>query len=393
MIRLSPEITSFSSQPMFRILSRVQELERFGKSVLRFELGEPDFSTPEHIKHAAIEAISAGDTKYAPSGGLFEFKVAVEDTTFISRGFRPSHNQILITPGANSIIYFALKCVLEHGDEVVVPDPGFPTYFSAISALGGIAVPLALKPELKFSFEFEDLARLITPRTRAIILNSPSNPTGQQISPDLMNRAYYLAKKHNILIISDEIYSRLSYDDAQFCSPSVFDECKENVLILNGFSKAFSMTGWRLGVAIGPENIISAMESLVSTIVSCVPPFIQRAGIQAIVGDQSDAIRMRDEYHNRAKLLVRGLNNIKGIKCSMPTGAIYAFPSIIDTGLTSAEFCDYLLEKCLVSATPGHFFGLNGEGYVRFSTVTSESDINLALERMTKEFGAKSVHD
>jgi aspartate aminotransferase len=393
MINLSLEAASFSSQPMFEILSRVQELERLGNRVLRFELGEPDFQTPQHIKQAAIDAINTGDTKYAPSGGLFEFKEAVIDATLRSRGFNPSHRQILITPGANSIIYFSLKCVLERGDEVIVPDPGFPTYFSAINALGGVAIPLALKPELKFSFTVKDLEKLITPRTRAIILNSPGNPTGQQISLDLMKRAYCLAKKHNILLISDEIYSRLSYGDADFASPSIFDKCQGNVLILNGFSKAFSMTGWRIGVAIGPENIISAMEDLVSTVVSCVPPFIQRAGIQAIVGDQSEAAAMRDEYYNRAKLLVKGLNNIHGIECSMPSGAIYAFPSISGTGLNSAEFCDRLLEKCMISATPGHFFGSNGEGYVRFSTVTGEADINLAVEKMINEFGAKSASD
>ncbi|MDA7561689.1 pyridoxal phosphate-dependent aminotransferase [Alphaproteobacteria bacterium] len=389
MINLCAQAASFSSQPMFQILSRVQQHERLGKRVLRFELGEPDFQTPKHIKQAAIDAISNGDTKYAPSGGLFEFKEAVIGTTLKSRGFSPSHGQILITPGANSIIYFALKCVIEPGDEVVVPDPGFPTYFSAINALGGVAIPIALRPDLQFSFAVEDLKKLVTPRTRAIILNSPGNPTGQQIPLHLMQQAYDLAKKHNILLISDEIYSRLSYGNSEFSSPSLFDECKENVLILNGFSKAFSMTGWRIGVAIGPDNLISAMESLVSTIVSCVPPFIQRAGIQAILGDQTENTAMRREYHNRAKLLVKGLNNIKGIECCMPSGAIYAFPSISGTGLTSAEFCDRLLEKCMISATPGHFFGANGEGYVRFSTVTCEADINLAIKRMTEEFGAK----
>jgi aspartate aminotransferase len=389
MIRLSSITTSFSSQPMFEILSYVQELERQGKKILRFELGEPDFETPEHISTAAINAIKQGDTKYAPSGGTYKFKKVIQGATLKSRGFSPSTSQILITPGANSIIYLALKCLLENNDEVILPDPGFPTYFSAINALGGVARTLKLNPALNFSFNVGDLKKLINNRTRAIILNSPGNPTGQHISSELMKYVYELAYENNLLLISDEIYSRLYYGEDAFASPSIFDKCQSNTLVLNGFSKAFSMTGWRLGVAIGPENLITAMESLVSTIVSCVPPFVQVAGMEAISGDQSATLQMTAAYKRRAELLVAGLNNIKGIECSMPMGAIYVFPCITGTGLSSAEFSKRLLESCNISVTPGHFFGSNGEGYVRFSVVTNESDIELALTRMIKEFGLK----
>mgnify|MGYP001114832458 CR=1 FL=1 len=390
MVRLASVAQSFESQPMFEILSRVQELERSGEKILRFELGEPDFQTPAHISEAAVAAIYAGNTKYAPSGGMYDLKVAVREATLKSRGFAPSHEQILITPGANSIIYLALKCVLEHGDEVIVPNPGFPTYFSAICSLGGVAKWLDLNPNKNFSFEIEDLERLITAKTRAIIVNSPSNPTGQVITDELMREISEVARQHDILLISDEIYSRLNFHQGGFKSPSAFDQCKSNTLILNGFSKAFSMTGWRLGVAIGPEKLIRPMESLVSSIVSCVPPFVQVAGIAAITGNQEPALEMARVYKRRAELLANGLNKINGINCMMPNGAIYVFPCISGTGLNSSAFCNRLLSKCKISATPGHFFGSNGEGFVRFSVVTSETDIELALARMETEFGLKS---
>lgn len=390
MVRIASVAKSFVSQPMFEILLRVQELERTGEKILRFELGEPDFQTPLHISEAAVAAIYAGNTKYAPSGGTHDFKVAVREATLKSRGFAPSNEQILITPGANSIIYLALKCVLEHGDEVIVPNPGFPTYFSAIRSLGGVAKSLDLDPNNNFSFKIEELEHLITKKTRAIIINSPSNPTGQVITEELMRDISEIARQHDILLISDEIYSRLNFNQDGFISPSVVDQCKSNTLILNGFSKAFSMTGWRLGVAIGPTQLIGPMENLVSTIVSCVPPFVQVAGIAAITGNQEPALEMARAYKRRAELLANGLNKIRGINCMMPSGAIYVFPCILETGLDSSAFCKRLLKKCKISATPGHFFGTNGEGFVRFSVVTGETDIELALARMATEFGLKN---
>lgn len=389
MINFSTVSEHITSQPMFEILLRVQELERTGQEILHFELGEPDFSTPDNIKAAAIKAINSDQTKYAPSGGLHEFKEVVQETTLKSRGFKPELNQILITPGANSIIYFALKCVINPGDEVIVPDPGFPTYYSAISALGGIPKPVKLYENEEFSFSYESIEQLITNKTKAIILNSPSNPTGQILSSNLIKKVYELSVKNHILLISDEIYSRVIFDETNFSSPSTYDKCKGNTLILNGFSKAFSMTGWRLGVAIGPENLIKKMTNLTSTIASCVPPFIQIAGIEAITGDQQAVKHMIKTYHERSKLLVNGLNNVNGISCLMPKGAIYAFPNITGTGMNSSQFSELLLSKCNIAVTPGHCFGANGEGYVRFSTVNGDNTIRAALRRITDLFGTK----
>ncbi|ADE39217.1 pyridoxal phosphate-dependent aminotransferase [Candidatus Puniceispirillum marinum] len=384
--KISAEITS---QPMFEILSEVQKIERSGLQVLHFELGEPDFPTPENIKHAARQAITDNFTKYAPSSGLHEFKEVVQEATFQSRGFKPNLNQVLVTPGANAIIYLALKCVLDVGDEVIVPDPGFPTYFSAIKSLGGTIRPLNLNEKTQFSFTIADLEKLINKKTKAIIVNTPSNPTGQTLSADILHQLYEMANKNNILLISDEIYSRLIFEDESFYSPSQCDNCQSNTLILNGFSKAFSMTGWRLGVAVGPEPLIKIMENLTSTIVSCVPPFIQKAGIEAIIGDQSTVKTMVSTYHKRAQLIVDGLNSIQGIECIMPKGSIYAFPNITGTGFSSDEFCQMILHKCNIAATPGNCFGNNGEGYVRFSTVNNEAVIQLAISRLQTLFGKK----
>jgi aspartate aminotransferase len=392
MLKFSSLCQNFSSQPMFEILSNVQALERSGARVLHFEIGEPDFPTPENITQAAIDALSEGHTKYAPSGGIFEFKEVIQRTTKSTRGFIPSKEQILVTPGANAIIFLALKCVLETGDEVIVPDPGFPTYYSAIKALGGIVRPLKLNPKKSFSFVKEDLEGLVNERTRAILLNSPSNPTGQVLPSDLITDVFSIATKHKLLLISDEIYSRIIFSSEGFNSPSKHDECKTNTLILNGFSKAFSMTGWRLGAAIGPESLIKYMENLTSTIVSCVPPFIQMAGIEAIEGDQQSILKMVEAYRRRAQLFTEGLNKIDGINCEMPKGSIYCFPHITGTGLTSEDFCKKLLETCKIAATPGTCFGENGEGFVRFSFVNSEKQIKEALVLMTKEFGLKANH-
>jgi aspartate/methionine/tyrosine aminotransferase len=387
MFKLSNVCTKLSTQPMFQILANVQELEREGHEILHFELGEPDFPTPANIKEAATRAIINDDTRYAPSTGIYDFKKVIQETTQKSRGFKPTKDQILVTPGANAIIYLALKCVLEPQDEVIVPDPGFPTYYSAIESLNGTTRQLSLDPDNNFSFTINDIEKLVNDRTRAIIINSPSNPTGQVLHEDLIKNVFHLARERDLLLISDEIYSRLYFGSDKFMSPSELDYCKSNTLILNGFSKAFSMTGWRLGVAIGPEVLINNMASLTSTIVSCVPPFIQRAGIEAICGDQHQVREMAQIYERRAKLLVKELNKIKGVTCAMPKGAIYAFANIQGTGFTSDQFCKIILDNCRIAATPGHFFGPTGEGFVRFSMVNTEDQIMLAVNRLANEFG------
>ena len=292
----------------------------------------------------------------------------------------PTLEQVLVAPGANSIIYFAIKCLVNPGEEVIVPDPGFPTYFSAIKACGAKAVTVKLKEENQFRLDPIDLENAITDKTRLIILNTPSNPTGSVMLPDEIKQVAEISKKYDVYLLSDEIYGRLIFNNEKsFLSPSYIDHCKERTIILNGFSKAYAMTGWRLGVAIGPENVIEKMGLLVSTIVSCVPPFIQRAGIEAINGDQHSLIEMKNEYNKRRKILVDGLNLIDGISCIEPDGAIYAFPNISGTGMTSDEFAKFALEKAGVALLPGNNFGEAGEGFVRICYVNTVDNIEKAL--------------
>lgn len=382
---LSDIAYNIDGQPMFKILDKAQKLEREGKEILHFELGEPDFDTPINIVNAACNSLMSGETHYTSSMGLYDFRVVAQEATLKSRGFKPSLEQVLVTPGANSIIYFAIKCLVNPGEEVIVPDPGFPTYYSAIKACDAKAVTVQLKESNQFRLKPEDLENAITDKTRLIILNTPSNPTGSVMTSDEIQKIAEIAKKYDIYLLSDEIYGRLIFNNEKsFLSPSYLDGCKERTIIINGFSKAYAMTGWRLGVAIGPEEVIEKMGLLVSTIVSCVPTFIQRAGIEAIMGDQKSLIEMKDEYNERRKILVNGLNSIDGITCIEPDGAIYAFPNITGTGMSSDVFANFALEKAGIALLPGNNFGKAGEGYVRICYVNTRENIIKALDNLKK---------
>jgi aspartate aminotransferase len=380
MLNLSKAAYQIDGQPMFKVLDKVQRLEREGRKILHFELGEPDFDTPSNIVDAGITALKNGDTHYTNSMGLYELRESVAETTLQSRGFKPNINQILITPGANAIIYYAIHCLLDQGEEVIVPDPGFPTYFSAIKACGAKAVPVPLKEKNNHQLKFDDLKKLITDKTKLVIINSPSNPTGALTSKEDISLIYKLCSEKGIFILSDEIYSRSVFgDNGEFFSPSMIDHCNHNVIILNGFSKAFAMTGWRIGVAIGPKHLIEKMGLLLQTINSCVPPFIQRAAIEAINGDQSAVNMMKNEYSERRKVLVNGLNSIDGIRCALPSGSIYAFANVSGLGMTGEEFTDFILDKASVALLPGSSFGQYADDFVRICYVNSVENIKLAI--------------
>ena len=388
MTTLSMIASQIDGQPMFKILDEALRLEREGKEILHFELGEPDFDTPRNIVDSAIKSLRDGETHYTSSMGLYDFRLAAQQATSFSRHFTPDIEQILVTPGANSIIYLAIKCLVNPEEEVIIPNPGFPTYYTAIKACGAVAVPVELKEENGFRLQPKDLQKCITPKTRLIILNTPSNPTGSVMFPHEIEEVAYIAKKHNIFLLSDEIYSRLIFDENKpFFSPSFLDHCKDRTIILNGFSKGFAMTGWRLGVAIGPEQVIEKMGLLLSTIISCVPPFIQRAGIDAIKGDQQEIQSMKNEYAMRKKVLVNGLNSLPGVSCIEPDGAIYAFPNITKTGMSSDEFANFALHKAGVALLAGTSFGSAGEGFVRMCYVNTTHNINKAIANIKQALG------
>lgn len=385
MKHLSIAALNVEGQPMFKMLDKVQKLERTGREILHFELGEPNFDTPSNIVEAACHALKNGETHYTSSMGLYAFREIVQQTTQISRGFKPDIDQILVTPGANAIIYLAVSCLVNPGEEVIVPDPGFPTYYSAIRYCGAIPVTVPLYESNQFRLNPEDLRKRITPKTRLIIINSPSNPTGAVMTPEEIDEVARIAKEHDIYLLSDEIYARMVFDgENRFHTPAILDQCKERTIIINGFSKAFAMTGWRLGVAIGPKDVIEKMGLVVQTIVSCVPPFIQLAGIEAIKGNQSALTDMLIAYQQRRDVLVEGLNSIPGIRCVKPEGALYAFPNISGTGMTSDEFADFALEKAGVALLPGNNFGEYGEGYVRLCYVNTLANIKCAIEKLAQ---------
>lgn len=386
MKKLSDAAQKLEGQKMFQILALARELEEKGKKILHFELGDPDFDTPDNITKATIKALKNGETHYAPSSGLIELKKAASDVTLKSRGFRPTLEQLLVCPGANVMIYYAAACLVNPGEEVIVPDPGFVSYFSILKFLGIKIVRVPLYEKNKFQLNPEDVKKAITDKTRMIIINSPSNPTGAVMAKNEIKKIYEIAKHYDVYLLSDEIYARMIYEEAgtKHYSPSKFDHCKERTIIVNGFSKSYAMTGWRLGVATGPEEVIAKMSLLLETTTSCVSPFIQRAGIEALRGGQEKILKMIKEFRKRRNILVEGLNSLPGVSCLNPKGAFYAFPNIKKSGLTSEEFADLMLYQAGVALTPGPIFGEYAQGYVRLSYTNSVEIINEAIKKMKK---------
>ena len=385
---LSKAAANIDGQPMFKYLDRAKQLESQGKHMIHLEIGDPDFATPKNVTNSGMKALADGLTHYCSSYGLPELREIVRDVTERSRGFKPDLNQVLITPGANIGIFYAVFCLANPGDEVIVPDPGFPTYYSNIKMCGAVPVRVPLKEENEFRMNPADIEAAITDKTRLIIINSPHNPTGSVMTQEEIKQVYDIAVKHDIYIYSDEIYARMNYDPAGFSSPSTFDQCKDRIILSNGFSKAFAMTGWRLGVLVGPADVIERMAMLLQTTSSCVSPFIQQAGITALTDAQLDVYAMMDEYKRRRDMLVAGLNEVKGINCLTPGGAFYVFPNIRDTGLTADELVEKLMDAGVVTL-PGNCFGNYGDGYIRLCYANSSDNIKLAVERIKSVLGTK----
>lgn len=368
---------------MFQIIDRARELEQRGKDVIHLELGDPDFNTPSNIRSAAIRSLEANETHYVSSWGLHDFRLSIARATMKSRGFHPDLTQVLVTPGANVAIYYSMATTLDLGDEVLVPDPGFPSYLACAAALGVRAVPYSVLGPEGSEIDLGELESKITVRTKMIVVNTPSNPTGEVLGEKLLKKIYQLAKRKDLWVYSDEIYARLVFDQEHFSMASL-DEAKERVILANGFSKAFSMTGWRLGTMIGPPRLIEKAMLLLQTTASCVSPFVQRAGIEALEGDQYPVNAMAVSYAERRNKLVKSLENISGLTLRKPSGAFYAFPDISSFGLSSIEFAQGLLESEYVAVVPGIFFGANGEGKVRLSFAASESRLSESVHRLDR---------
>jgi aspartate aminotransferase len=382
MREISTNALNITGQPMFRLIDKVKKLEAQGKKIIHLEIGDPDFETPHAIVQAAKKSLDNGEFHYGSSWGLPDLIDAVQSTTQRSRGFMPERNQVLVTPGANIAIFYAVFCLANPGQEVLAPDPGFPTYQSVIQMCGAKAVPYPLHANNQFQIRAKDIEPLITPNTRLLIINSPQNPTGAITDKASLMEIYELAVKHDLYVYCDEIYARMVYEEGDFFSISSLDKCRERIILSNGFSKAFAMTGWRLGALVAPPEVAERMMLLLQSTSSCVSTFVQRAGIAAILGDQEPVKRMMAEYKARRNILVQGLNSISGITCHLPGGAFYAFPDISSFAMTSDAFADYILEAAGVALLPGTNFGQQGEGFVRICYAASRENITEALHRI-----------
>ena len=380
-LRLAGRMSRLGTETAFEVLNKARALERQGKNIVHLEIGEPDFDTPKNIVEAAVDALHKGWTHYGPSAGLPELRQAIADEVSRSRGVPVKSDEVVVVPGGKPIIFFTLLSLADVGDEVIYPNPGFPIYESMINYLGATAVPIRLHEERDFGLDVDELAALITDRTRLIILNSPQNPTGGVLSERDIRYIAEAIGDRNIMVLSDEIYSRLIFEGEHYSIMSV-PGFKERTILLDGFSKTYAMTGWRMGYGVMRPDLATHMTRLMTNSNSCTASFTQVAGVEAIRGDQSSVDRMRDEFQWRRDAFVAGLNRIKGFSCRMPKGAFYVFPNVTKTGWKSKKLADALLEEAGVACLSGTAFGDYGEGYLRFSVANSLENLNHALERI-----------
>lgn len=383
MKELSTAAKNLTGQPMFEFLAEIKEAERKGKKVIHFEIGDPSFDTPEEVMRAAKESLERGETHYTDSMGIRDLREEIAKRVASRLGYRPGIEQVLVTP-ANAVVDFVARCVAEPGDEIVYPDPGFPTYHSVVKYAGMKGVPISLKEEHELRMDPEDVRKNITEKTKLIIVNSPSNPTGAMMTEEESKTFADIAREHGIYLLSDETYAELVYDKTRY-SPSVYDECREYTITLNSFSKTYDMSGWRLGYAIGPAEVIKKMGLMLQTIISCLPEFIQRGGIAALnLGEEHFVSKMK-ELRKRREAITKGLQSIPGVRCLEPEGAFYVFPNIEGTGKTSREFTRMMFEEAGVACLAGSDFGAGGEGFVRLSFVSrGEKQIQEAIQAMKR---------
>jgi len=381
-LRLAERMSRLGTETAFEVLNKARALERQGKNIIHLEIGEPDFDTPKNVVEAGVKALQAGWTHYGPSAGLPELRQAIADEVASSRGVKVTSDEVVVVPGGKPIIFFSILSLADVGDEVIYPNPGFPIYESMIHYVGAKAVPIQLHEQKDFSLDVDELANLITDRTKLIIINSPHNPTGGTLSKRDIEGITEAIGDRNILVLSDEIYSRLMFDGEQHHSIMSQPNFKDRTILLDGFSKTYAMTGWRMGYGVMRSDLATHMTRLMTNSNSCTASFTQVAGIEALRGDQAPVERMRVEFQKRRDAFVAGLNRIKGFSCRVPKGAFYVFPNITKTGWKSKKLADALLDDAGVACLSGTAFGDYGEGYLRFSVANSLENLNKALERV-----------
>jgi len=380
-LRLAKRMARLGTETAFEVLVRARALESQGKEVVHLEIGEPDFDTPANIVEAAVDALRKGYTHYGPAAGLPELRQTIADYIATTRSIKVPADEVVVVPGGKPIMFYTMLALVDEGDEVMYPNPGFPIYESMINYVGGKAVPIRLREDMDFRLDVNEFAKLITDRTKLIILNSPQNPTGGVLSRRDVEEIAAAIGNRELFVLSDEIYSRLLFEGEHYSIASL-PGFKDRTIILDGFSKTWAMTGWRMGYGVMRPDLAAQMSRLMSNSNSCTASFSQMAGIQAIKGDQSSVGKMLAEFKVRRDAFYERINRIKGFSCRLPKGAFYMFPNITKTGWPAKKLADALLEEAGVAALAGTAFGAFGEGYMRFSVANSLENIHKALDRI-----------
>ncbi|MFZ0216895.1 MAG: pyridoxal phosphate-dependent aminotransferase [Candidatus Dormiibacterota bacterium] len=391
-IRFAERMERLGTESAFEVLARARQLEAQGQSVVHLEIGEPDFATPPNIVEAAVSALQGGATHYTPAGGIPEVRQSLARFVSGRTGVAVDPAEVVLVPGSKNVVLFTLLSCVEPGDEVIYPDPGYPVYESLTNFIGAQPVPVRLREDRDFRIDLDQLASLITPRTKLLVVNTPHNPTGGVLTQEDVAEIARLANEHDLLVISDEIYSQIVYDGAHVSLLSA-PGMKERTVLLDGMSKAYAMCGWRLGYAVAPRPLAERFEQLLINSSSCAAAFTQLAAMEAWEAPESDVAvdNMVTTFKRRRDLLVAGLNRLPGVRCRLPQGAFYAFPNIEETGLGERELAQGLLEEAGVAVLAGTAFGDGGRGFIRLAYTQAEVDIELALERMDAYLATKRV--
>ena len=381
-MKLAQRMSRLGTETAFEVLAKAQKLEAKGKRIIHLEIGEPDFETPRNIVNGGRQALIDGFTSYNPSPGYDDLRIVIASEIAKTRGIEANGENVIVTPGGKPIMFFVIMALIEGGDEVLYPNPGFPIYESMINFCGGTAVPMRLHEDKEFNIDIDEVERQITPNTKLMIVNSPNNPCGSVIGNKELEDLSLLAKEHDILVLSDEIYIRFLYE-GEHKSIASFPNMLDRTIILDGFSKTYAMTGWRIGYGLFPNNLVEPISRLVTNSVSCTASFTQKAAIEAITGPQDDSVKMVKEFQKRRSVVVDRLNEIPGIRCANPKGAFYVFPNVEGTGISSTQFANDLLEEAGVAVLAGESFGKYGKGFIRISFANSTENLIEAIDKIS----------
>lgn len=381
---IAGDFKKLRGEPPLKYLAKANQMQAEGHDMIRFEIGQPDFDTPNVVKDTAKKALDEGFTHYVPTDGIPALKEAIQTDIEETRGFRPDLDQIMVLPGAKPGLFFGIMATVQQGDEVIYQNPFYFTYDSMFGFLGAKKTQLPLYEKDEFRMTPEQVKEKISDETKLILLNSPQNPTGSVLTKKDVEAIAELAEEHNTYVLSDEIYSKMLYDDLTHYSPAYLDECKERTMIVDGFSKAYSMTGWRLGYIVAPREIIHKIDLLFADVASCTTSFVQKGGVAALEHGQEFVDFIMKKFSERRSAIVNGLNTVPGFSCILPKGAFYVFPNISKTGMKSEQLADYIIEEAKVCLLPGTAFGSQGEGFLRLSYASSLDQIHEGIQRLKK---------